>query len=105
MLTEVFVAEGQSLEAGQELAVFTPWPCPSPETALLGEMTRTLAIVYPEEEKLRLDAFFHFIGWLAALIATWNITSRIDSFLRDYSHSFSESWTLIPSVGELHLRS
>ena len=97
-LTEVFVAEGQRLEAGQAPAILTPWPCPSPKAAVLGDMTRTLAILHPKEGKLRLDAFLHFIGWLAVLIATWNITSRIDSFLRDYSPTWvywSVGWILL----------
>ena len=56
-LTEVFVAEGQRLEAGQAPAILTPWPCPSPKAAVLGDMTRTLAILHPKEGNLGLTHF------------------------------------------------
>jgi hypothetical protein len=85
-LSEIFVAEGQRLTAGEKLAVLTPWPYPAPKTiATLGSMARTLSSVYPQQKKLGLDGILHFIGWLVALIATWNIAFRTDSFLRDYS--------------------
>jgi hypothetical protein len=83
-LTEIFVSEGQRVKSGQAIASLTPWPCPTPTSTTLVEMTNILKDS-PPKKKVTVGGVFHFIGWLTVVVLLWRVWGWVDRIMADIS--------------------